>query len=193
MTTGLRVSARARDPVHRYRALGITISDLFWGISLIDGLPGKSLAPPLGPSPNHTWTFVISNRRSLGIYYQGMASETEVDTTPPEKRRWRRLHFAVPIQVTIEKPQHVTLTDARGWRMNDGGTAVYADTELSIGSEAEIAFTPPHFYPPVTLRGVIRNRAGDLYGVEFLAKSAAEKEQLGLFRQILARWNAAAW
>ena len=121
-----------------------------------------------------------------------MATEAKTDKASPEKRRWRRCHFAVPVQVTIEKPQHVTLTDARGWRMNNGGTAVYADTELNIGSEAEIAFTPPHFYPPVTLRGVIRNRAGDLYGVEFLAKSAAEKKQLALFRQTLARWDAAA-
>jgi hypothetical protein len=126
-------------------------------------------------------------------YYRCMATEAKTDTASPEKRRWRRFHFAVPVRVTIEKPQHLTLTDARGWRMNNGGTAVYVDTELSIGSEAEIAFTPPHFYPPVTLRGVIRNREGDLYGVEFLAKSAADNEELALFRQILARWAAAAW
>jgi hypothetical protein len=121
-----------------------------------------------------------------------MAIEAQTEKAAPKRRRWRRCHFAVPVQVTIEKPQHVTLTDARGWRMNNGGTAVYADAELSIGSEAEIEFTPPHFYPPVTLRGVIRNRAGDLYGVEFLARSGAENEQLALFRQILARWDAAA-
>ena len=122
-------------------------------------------------------------------YHRRMATEAQTDKAAPKRRRWRRYHFAVPVQVTIEKPQHVTLTDGRGWRMNNGGTAVYTNTELSIGSEAEIAFTPPHFYPPVTLRGVIRNRAGDLYGVEFLAKSAAEKKQLALFRQVLARWD----
>ena len=63
--------------------------------------------------------------------------------------------------------------------------------ELTIGDEAEIRFVPPHFYPFVTLRGMIRNRKGDLYGVEFQATSAAEKEQLALFRRILARWDGA--
>jgi hypothetical protein len=84
------------------------------------------------------------------------------------------------------------LENVRGWRLNDGGMAVYAHTKLKIGALAEIEFSPPHFYPPVTLRGVVRNRAGDLYGVEFLAKRAADKEQVALFRKILARWDASA-
>ena len=71
--------------------------------------------------------------------------------------------------------------------MNNGGFAVRADTELTIGDEAEIRFTPPHFYPFVRLRGVIRNRLDDVYGVEFLAASKAEERQLGLFRHILLR------
>ena len=119
-----------------------------------------------------------------------MASEAQTDKASPESRRWRRYHFAVPVRVTVEEPQHATLDNARGWRINYGGAAVYADTELRIGSVAEIEFTPPHFYPPVTLRGVVRNRAGDLYGVEFLGNSATDKKQLNLFRQILARWDA---
>ncbi len=67
---------------------------------------------------------------------------------------------------------------------------VRADTELAIGDEAEIKFTPPHFYPFVRLKGVVRNRTGDLYGVEFLSRSATETRQLDLFRHILLRWNA---
>ncbi len=43
----------------------------------------------------------------------------------------------------------------------------------------------------VRLRGVVRNRAGDRYGVEVKATSAAEKEQLTLFQPILARWDGA--
>ncbi len=79
----------------------------------------------------------------------------------------------------------------RGSQINNGGLAVCADMELAIGNEAEIRFTPPHFYPIVRLRGVVRNRAGDRYGVEVKATSAAEKEQLTLFQPILARWDGA--
>jgi PilZ domain-containing protein len=146
---------------------------------------------PPGLSPDHDCTSVPFNCPLSGLL-STYGNRSKNDKASPEKRRWRRFHFAVPVQITIEKPRHVTLADARGWRMNSGGTALYAETELSIGSEAEIEFTPPHFYSPVTLRGLIRNRAGDLYGVEFLANSAPEKEQLGLFRQALARWDAAA-
>jgi len=98
--------------------------------------------------------------------------------------------LTVPVRVTIENSERVNVMNTRGSQMNDGGITVRADKELAIGDEAEIKFTPPHFYPFVRLRGVIRNRAGDLYGVEFLAKSATESRQLGLFRHILLRWGA---
>jgi len=123
----------------------------------------------------------------LGTTICSMPTTANIDDAP-ERRRWLRCHFAFPIRVTVEKPQHVTLENARGGRMNHGGIEVYANTQLSIGDRAEIELTPPHFYPAVTLRGVVRNRAGNLYGVEFLATNAAEKQQLGLFRKILARW-----
>jgi hypothetical protein len=116
-----------------------------------------------------------------------MANET--DKTALAGRRWRRSHLTVPIRVTIDKSQQAIVVNARGSQINDGGLAVRADRELTIGDEAEIRFTPPHFYPFVRLRGVIRNRAGDLYGVEFLAASAADTRQLGLFRHILLRWG----
>lgn len=117
-----------------------------------------------------------------------MATETE--KTAPAGRRWRRSHLMVPVRITIEKSRHLRVINTRGSQMNDGGFAVCADTELTIGDEAEIKFTPPHFYPFVRLRGVIRNRVDDVYGVEFLATSAAEERQLGLFRHILQRWSA---
>ena len=104
-------------------------------------------------------------------------------------RRWRRSRLTVPVRVIMENAGRDVL-NTRGSQMNDGGITVRADRELAIGDEAEIKFTPPHFYPFVRLRGVIRNRVGDLYGVEFLAKSATDNRQLGLFRHILLRWGA---
>jgi len=67
--------------------------------------------------------------------------------------------------------------------MNPGGIGFFADnTDLAIGDEVEIELTDYQ----LTLRGVIRNRTGSQYGVEFLATSAEESEQLGLFRQNLS-------
>jgi len=110
-----------------------------------------------------------------------MATKAKFAILSLEKRRWRRLHFAVPIRVTLDKSRHVSVINSHGY-MNPGGIAFFADTDLAIGDEAEIALTDYD----LTLRGVLRNRAGNQYGVEFVASSAEEAEQLGLFRRTLS-------
>jgi hypothetical protein len=95
----------------------------------------------------------------------------------------------VPVRLTVEKSQRLNVVAGRGSEVNDGGLAIRAESELAIGDEAEMRFTPPHFYPFVTLRGVVRNRAGNVYGVEFLASSPAQSRQLAIFRHILLRWR----
>ncbi len=119
-----------------------------------------------------------------------MATEATFNIATPEGRRWRRCQLTVPVRITIEKSQRVNVINTRGSQINNGGLAVRADTELTIGDEAEIKFTPPHFYPFVRLKGVIRNRVDDVYGVEFLTTSAAQERQLALFRHTLLRWGA---
>ena len=121
-----------------------------------------------------------------------MAAEITFDIATPQGRRWQRCKFTAPVRITVEKSRHRDVFNTRGSQMNNGGLAVRADTELTIGDEAEIRFMPPLFYPFVRLRGVIRNRDRDFYGVEFRATTAAEKGQLALFRRILARWDASA-
>ena len=62
---------------------------------------------------------------------------------------------------------------------------MYTNAELSIGTRAKIEFTPAAFDFPLTLKGVVRNRRGEQYGVEFLETSPIEKEHLILFQEIL--------
>ena len=112
----------------------------------------------------------------------GMATNARFAATSLDKRRWRRVHFTVPVRVTVDKSRHVTVINSCGCHMNPGGIGFSADTELAVGDEVEIVLTDYR----LTLRGVIRDRTGNRYGVEFLAKSAEENEQLALFRQILS-------
>jgi PilZ domain len=114
-----------------------------------------------------------------------MSITANIDDVSEERRRWHRYQFAVPVRVTIEKPRDATLVDTRACEMNDGGITIYAKAELSIGTEAKIEFAPASFDFPLTLKGVVRNRAGGQYGVEFLVTSAAENEHLTIFREIL--------
>jgi hypothetical protein len=114
-----------------------------------------------------------------------MPTNVNIDDTSGENRRWRRYPLTVPVRVEIEKPRPATLVDTRASHINDGGIAMYTNAELSVGTQAEIEFTPASFDFPLTLRGVVRNHAGNKYGVEFLATSAAENEHLTIFREIL--------
>jgi len=113
-----------------------------------------------------------------------MPTKDEVGQKASESRRWRRYHLLVPVRVTIEKLLHVSGFDSLSFRMNDGGLEVCTDTELTIGDKADLEFKPPHFDRALTLRGVVRNHKGNFYGVEFLATSATERDQLACFREI---------
>jgi hypothetical protein len=88
----------------------------------------------------------------------------------------------MPLRIMIEKSRHVSVINSRGSQVNAGGLAFFADSELEVGDEVEIALTDYD----LTLRGVIRNRASSQYGVKFLATSPDEAEQLGRFRQNLS-------
>jgi hypothetical protein len=114
-------------------------------------------------------------------YHRRMASNARIAPGLPVTRRWRRFEITVPVRVTVEKFRQVSVINSRGSQINAGGLALFSDTDLAIGDEAEIAVTDFH----LTLRGVVRDSTGNQYGVKFLATSAEEAEQLGLFRQIL--------
>ena len=110
-----------------------------------------------------------------------------IDDAIEERRFWRRFQFTLPVRVAIRKCGDISLIDGRGYELNAGGFALFANGELAIGDEAEIAFMQPSFDPPLTLRGVVRNHAAKHYGIKFLATSAAEADQLDIFRQILGK------
>jgi PilZ domain len=111
-----------------------------------------------------------------------MATNAKIDEDQRGTRRWHRYQLTVPVRVTVEKSRHVSVINSCGSQVNAGGLAFFADTDLTIGDETEIAFTDYD----LTVRAVIRNRAGTQYGVKFLATSAEEAEQLGLFRRNLS-------
>jgi len=110
-----------------------------------------------------------------------MATNAKFATTSLDKRRWRRVHFTVSVQVTLDKCGLVNVINSRGCLMNPGGISFFADRDLAIGDEVEIALEDYQ----LRMRGVIRDRAGNQYGVEFLATSVQEREQLERFRQML--------
>ena len=107
-----------------------------------------------------------------------MAPIAKFATPSLVKRRWRRLHLMVPVRITLDKLGHDTVISSCGCHVNPGGIGFFADTELPIGGEVKIELTDYQ----LTLRGVIRDRTDNRYGVKFLATDAEESKRLDLFR-----------
>jgi hypothetical protein len=87
------------------------------------------------------------------------------------RRRWPRYKVDVPVRVITQGLTKVTIAQGRGSELNNGGMAIFAGTELSIGAQVLVEFTPPYSGQPVRVRCFVRNRAGYTYGVEFITES----------------------
>lgn len=100
-------------------------------------------------------------------------------------RRWPRLKINVPVTVVVRKEEKTLFVQGRGQDLNEGGIAVFAGTELRIGQVVEISFTPPYQGSPLAARTVVRNRRGYTYGMEFVAESSDDREQMAAIRAVL--------
>ena len=101
------------------------------------------------------------------------------------RRRWPRHHLDVPIRVIVHSASKTSVFVGRGNELSEGGLAVTAGVELKAGDEAEIEFTPPYCGGPIRIRGVVRNRVGYRYGMEFVAEGEREKEQVERLKTML--------
>lgn len=100
-------------------------------------------------------------------------------------RRWKRHLLDIPIRVIVHTPERTKLYDGRGNELSEGGMAVTAGVELKVGREVAVEFTPPYTGIPIRVRGIVRNRTGYRYGMEFLTENAVETEQVNQLRSLL--------
>lgn len=105
-------------------------------------------------------------------------------------RRWPRHRLDIPVRVIVHTSdvhtsERTKLYDGRGNELNEGGMAVTAGVELSVGREVAVEFTPPFSGIPIRVRATVRNRTGYRYGVEFLMETAQETETVDHLRSLL--------
>ena len=100
-------------------------------------------------------------------------------------RRFPRYKVDVPVRVITQGLTKVTIVQGRGSELNIGGMAIFAGTELSIGAQVLVEFTPPYSGQPVRVRCFVRNRAGYNYGVEFITESDDDYESVDRIETLL--------
>src|SRR6185437_10746266 len=97
----------------------------------------------------------------------------------PVARRWTRHKLDVPVRVIVHLDDKSRVISGRGKEISEGGMAFFAGVELHVGDKIEVEFTPP--WGPIRVQGIVRNRQGYSYGVEFFAvnqEQAAEQDRL---------------
>jgi c-di-GMP-binding flagellar brake protein YcgR len=87
-------------------------------------------------------------------------------------RRWRR--YRVEVRVKVKLPNRGAVY-GQGSDISEGGMALFLPTELESGQTIHAEVTLPYCKEKVMLRGVIRNRAGYRYGLEFSVLTDHEK------------------
>lgn len=101
------------------------------------------------------------------------------------QRRWPRYKVDVPVRVITQGLTKVAIVQGRGSELNNGGMAIFAGTELSLGGQVLVEFTPPYSGQPIRVRCFVRNRAGYRYGVEFITESDADYESVHRIESVL--------
>jgi hypothetical protein len=103
----------------------------------------------------------------------------------PVRRRWSRFRLDLPIRVIVHVGSKTSVISGRGNELSEGGMCLTAGVELRPGDETEIEFTPPYSGAPIRIRGVVRNRSGYRYGMEFVAGDEQELQAVQRLKTVL--------
>ena len=108
------------------------------------------------------------------------------------KRRCPRfaVEFPVRVRLTTQGPTRVVACEGQGTDISGGGLAVRADIDLPVGAQIGVEFTPPYSDQPMIFRCFVRNRDGNLYGVEFITENDEDYRKAGGLQAGLAAMNA---
>jgi hypothetical protein len=98
--------------------------------------------------------------------------------------------FRVQVRLTTQGPTKVAACEGHGTDISGGGLAVSADIELPVGAQVGVEFTPPYSDQSMTFRCFVRNRDGNLYGVEFITENDEDYRKAGELLAGLAAMNA---
>ena len=100
-------------------------------------------------------------------------------------RRWQRFRLNLPTRLIHQGDESTRIFEGRVQDISEGGVLVFAGVELRSGDKVSLEITLPYSSQPVRAPGMVRHRRGYNYGVEFLAETRVEQEQIATFRGFL--------
>ena len=115
---------------------------------------------------------------------------TQTSSTYEQERRWPRYEVDIPVRIVVREQERTTIRVGRATELSEGGMCLSAATELGVGAEIAVEFTPPYSAEAIRVGCDVRDRKGRRYGVEFVCKSKEEKHNLARLRQMLADFGS---
>ncbi len=96
----------------------------------------------------------------------------------PENRTCHRYRTQPPVEVLVK-----AASTAKGTcrDIGIGGACVTVSLVLAVGDEAELSIKLPDFQQALHIRGVVRNKAGNRYGFQFLQTTSRDRERIENF------------
>lgn len=94
------------------------------------------------------------------------------------KRRGDRQKVDFRVQVQYFNKGNAESAHGRGSDLSEGGMAVYAAAEIEEGQHIKVEFTLPYPRRQFTIEAVVRNKQGYRYGLEFVALSSLQREDI---------------
>lgn len=104
-----------------------------------------------------------------------MNSQTHLEQTKAE-RRWKRFRVEIPVRVEISLNGNNASFFSKGTDISQGGLCLFIPRELGLGVMVGLVLCLPYSRENLKLKGVIRNRSGFHYGIEFIDCRASERQ-----------------
>lgn len=90
-----------------------------------------------------------------------------MEITRPQQRRWERFAVKIRTKITLNQQGETQSFFGEASDVSQGGLRLFMPREIETGVIVLMELSLPYNSQPLAVRGLIRNRSGFNYGVEF--------------------------
>lgn len=107
----------------------------------------------------------------------------EIDSTAAESRkgiesrRYQRFRVDIRLRMVTGPVNNNRTVFARGSNISEGGLRAFVPADLVLGDMVTIELILPYSEKMISVRGMLRNREGFSYGVEYAASTTQEERE----------------
>ncbi len=94
-----------------------------------------------------------------------------------ESRRYQRFRVDIRLRMLTGPINNNRTVFARGSNISEGGLRAFVPADLTLGDMVTLELILPYSDKKISVRGMLRNREGFSYGVEYAASTTQEERE----------------